>query len=318
MIAVGGENLIDLVSSKQAASKQAEGEPPHYLAMPGGAPFNVAMAAGRQGLDVTYLTPISSDAFGDLLAARLAQSNVAIAAARVHQPTSLAVVSLDTKGVPSYSFHRNDTAERQVTLEMLNDCLPGNTDIFHVGGLALIDGDDADAWNALFQQCKRHGILTSLDPNVRPALIADRDQYVERLSQLMNLADIVKLSDEDLQWLYPNRPIERALADCHADCRASLFILTLGPDGARGFVGAGDIHIPSAKTETIIDTVGAGDTFMAGILRWAVDTGRLTPQALYHTDLETLATALTFAAKAAAMNCAHNGCNPPWRDQIDL
>jgi fructokinase len=314
MIAVGGENLIDLVSSKQAASKQAEGEPPHYLAMPGGAPFNVAMAAGRQGLDVTYLTPISSDAFGDLLAARLAQSNVAMAAARVHQPTSLAVVSLDTKGVPSYSFHRNDTAERQVTLKMLNDCLPGNTDIFHVGGLALIDGDDADAWNALFQQCKRHGILTSLDPNVRPALIADRDQYVERLGQLMNLADIVKLSDEDLQWLYPNRPIERALADC----RASLFILTLGPDGARGFVGAGDIHVPSAKTETIIDTVGAGDTFMAGILRWVVDTGRLTPQALYHTDLETLATALTFAAKAAAMNCAHNGCNPPWRDQIDL
>jgi len=236
----------------------------------------------------------------------------------VHQPTSLAVVSLDTKGVPSYSFHRNDTAERQVTLEMLNDCLPGNTDIFHVGGLALIDGDDADAWNALFQQCKRHGILTSLDPNVRPALIADRDQYVERLSQLMNLADIVKLSDEDLQWLYPSRPIERALADCRADCRASLFILTLGPDGARGFVGAGDIHVPSAKTETIIDTVGAGDTFMAGILRWVVDTGRLTPQALYHTDLETLATALTFAAKAAAMNCAHNGCNPPWRDQIDL
>jgi len=318
MIAVGGENLIDLVSSKQAASKQAEGEPPHYLAMPGGAPFNVAMAAGRQGLDVTYLTPISSDAFGDLLAARLAQSNVAIAAARVHQPTSLAVVSLDTNGVPSYSFHRNDTAERQVTLKMLNDCLPGNTDIFHVGGLALIDGDDADAWNALFQQCKRHGILTSLDPNVRPALIADRDQYVERLGRLMNLADIVKLSDEDLQWLYPNRPIERALADCHADCRASLFILTLGPDGARGFVGAGDIHIPSAKTETIIDTVGAGDTFMAGILRWVVDTGRLTPQALYHTDLETLATALTFAAKAAAINCAHNGCNPPWRDQIDL
>jgi len=318
MIAVGGENLIDLVSSKQAASKQAEGEPPHYLAMPGGAPFNVAMAAGRQGLDVTYLTPISSDAFGDLLAARLAQSNVAIAAARVHQPTSLAVVSLDTNGVPSYSFHRNDTAERQVTLKMLNDCLPGNTDIFHVGGLALIDGDDADAWNALFQQCKRHGILTSLDPNVRPALIADRDQYVERLGQLMNLADIVKLSDEDLQWLYPSRPIERALADCRADCRASLFILTLGPDGARGFVGAGDIHVPSAKTETIIDTVGAGDTFMAGILRWAVDTGRLTPQALYHTDLETLATALTFAAKAAAMNCAHNGCNPPWRDQIDL
>jgi fructokinase len=312
MIAIGGENLIDLVSAKQTDNEQ-----PHYVAMPGGSPFNVAMAAGRQGYDVTYLSPISSDAFGDLLATRLVESHVAIAAPRVQQPTSLAIVSLDSDGAASYSFHRNGTAERQVTCEKLASYMPRKTDIFHVGGLALIDGDDADAWKMQFQLCKNSGILTSLDPNVRPALVSDRYQYMARLSALMKIADIVKLSDEDLEWLYPDRPLEQALRDCRADCNAALFILTLGAKGAHGFVDAGDVHIPSAKTDRIIDTVGAGDTFMATILSWVVETDKIKPQALRKTDMASLKTALSGAAKAAAMNCEQSGCNPPWRYQLN-
>lgn len=311
MIAVGGENLIDLVSGKQTNNEQ-----PHYLAMPGGGPFNVAMAVGRQGCDVTYVTPISTDAFGDLLAARLFESNVAIAAPRVQQPTSLAVVSLTSDGVASYSFHRNNTAERQITRETLASYVPPETNIFHVGGLALIEGDDAEAWKAQFQRCKDAGILTSLDPNVRPALIHDRNQYGARLHELMNIADIVKLSDEDLHWLYPDRPLEQALADCRADCNAALFILTLGAAGAHGFVEAGDVHVPSATIDIMVDTVGAGDTFMATILRWIIETGRTTPETLGNTDIAALTTVLSAAAKAAALNCAQSGCNPPWRDQV--
>ena len=155
MLAVGGENLIDLVSGSPTGNGL-----PTYVANPGGAPFNAAMAAGRQGHDVAYMTPISSDALGDLLADRLVESGVTIAAPRVSQATSLAVVSLGAEGVPGYAFHRNGTAERQVTRDQLDSWLPPATNILHVGGLALIDGPDADAWEGCFADCKARGLLT--------------------------------------------------------------------------------------------------------------------------------------------------------------
>lgn len=312
MIAVGGENLMDLV-----ARNRNDGEQLEFIAAEGGGPFNVAMAAGRLGVDVSYLTPISTDRFGDLLSERLLQSNVTITGARVQQPTSLAVVSVDADGVPSYAFYRNGTAERQVTPETLAGASPEETAIFHVGGLALIDGDDAEAWKQHFTTCKTKKILTSLDPNVRPALVSDRDTYVERLRQMMKNADIVKLSDEDLVWLYPSRPLEQALAECRADCNSALFILTLGADGSRGFVEAGEVHVPAAQTHNITDTVGAGDTFMASILAWIIETRRGDLQSLSTTDTGSLAASLGRAAEAAALNCEQRGCNPPWRDQLE-
>ncbi len=312
MITVGGENLIDLV-----AKTQRDGEQIEFIAAQGGGPFNVAMAAGRLGVEVSYLTPISSDRFGDLLSDRLRQSNVAITGARAQQPTSLAVVSVDANGVPSYGFYRNDTAERQVNAKILASTMPQETAVFHVGGLALIEGDDAEAWEQHFKDCKAKAILTSLDPNIRPALVSDRDSYVDRLRQMMAVADIVKLSDEDLVWLYPGCPLDKALAECQADCNAALFILTLGADGARGFVTAGEVHVPAAQTRQIIDTIGAGDTFMASILAWVIETGRDNLESLSTTDIESLAASLGRAAKAGALNCEQSGCNPPWLDQLD-
>ena len=312
MIAVGGENLIDLV-----AKNKNDGGKLEFIAAEGGGPFNVAIAAGRLGVDVSYLTPISTDRFGDLLSERLLQSNVTITGARVQQPTSVAVVSVNANGAPSYSFYRNGTAERQVTPKTLVAALPRETAIFHVGGLALIEGEDAEAWKQHFNTCKAKTILTSLDPNVRPALVSNRDAYVNRLRQMMKNADIMKLSNEDLVWLYPGRSLEQALAECRADCNAALFILTLGADGSRGFVEAGDIHVPAAKTHYITDTVGAGDTFMASILAWIIETGRNNLQSLSKTDNGSLAASLERAAKAAALNCEQRGCNPPWRDQLE-
>ena len=127
MISIGGENLIDFVSGDPAANGL-----PQYVANPGGSPFNVAMAVGRQGHKVAYLTPISEDALGDLLAERLVESQVSLAATRVPQPTSLAVVSI-TDGIPTYAFHRNGTAERQVTKQDLHRDMPPDTRMFHVG-----------------------------------------------------------------------------------------------------------------------------------------------------------------------------------------
>ena len=310
MIAVGGENLIDLVSGDAAANGL-----PHYVANPGGSPFNVAMAAGRQGQNVAHLTPVSEDALGDLLADRLVQSHVRLVAPRVPHPTSLAVVSI-TDGIPSYAFHRNGTAERQVTKDSLQRNMPASTRIFHVGSLALIDGDDADTWETVFADCQQRGVMTSMDPNVRPGLISDSEGYVARIKRMMRHADIFKLSDEDLEWLYPDRPIEDALADCRADCGAVLFILTLGGAGSRAFLGDIELQADAPAVENLVDTVGAGDTFMASILSWVIENDLAARTALAAIDEDALRAVIRRAGAAAAINCGRSGCNPPWRNEL--
>ncbi|MBU74270.1 MAG: carbohydrate kinase [Rhodospirillaceae bacterium] len=313
MLAVGGENLIDFVSSQPAGNGL-----PNYRANPGGAPFNAAMAVGLQGQAVVYLTPISTDALGELLANRLVDCGVTVAAPRVLHPTSLAVVSVGPDGGASYAFHRNGTAERQVTVGGLDSWLPAATQIFYVGGLALVDGADGDVWEDFFMRCKARGILTAIDANVRPALILDRDSYLARLRRMMKKADIFKLSNEDLLWIYPDHVLDAALEMCRAECDAALFILTMGPDGARGFAGGADITVPATPVPQMVDTVGAGDTFMASILAWALDTGRTDRAALNAIELDGLETVMRRATQAASINCARQGCNPPTRAELGL
>ncbi|MEL0132009.1 MAG: carbohydrate kinase [Rhodobiaceae bacterium] len=310
MISVGGENLIDLVSGEAAANGL-----PQYVANPGGSPFNVAMAVGRQGREVAYLTPVSKDALGDLLAERLVQSHVKLVASRLPHPTSLAVVSI-TNGIPSYAFHRNGTAEREVSIDSLERDMPAATTLFHVGSLGLIDGDDADSWERFFVDCQTRGLMTSMDPNVRPGLIKDRDGYIARIRRMMRHVDIFKLSDEDLEWLYPDRSLDEALAACRADCDAVLFILTLGGAGSRAFLGGIEIQADAPAVENLVDTVGAGDTFMATILSWVVESGLVTRAALAAIDEDTLRAAIHRAGAAAAINCGRSGCNPPWREEL--
>jgi len=310
MISVGGENLIDLVSGEAAANGL-----PQYVANPGGSPFNVAMAAGRQGRQVAYLTPVSEDALGELLAECLVQSHVELVAPRLPHPTSLAVVSI-TDGIPSYAFHRNGTAERQVSIDSLERDMPAATTLFHVGSLGLIDGDDADSWERFFVDCQTRGLMTSMDPNVRPGLIKDRDGYIARIRRMMRHVDIFKLSDEDLEWLYPDRSPDEALAACRADCDAVLFILTLGGAGSRAFLGGIELQADAPAVENLVDTVGAGDTFMATILSWVVESGLVTRAALAAIDEDTLRAAIHRAGAAAAINCGRSGCNPPWREEL--
>lgn len=312
MLAVGGENLIDLVSG----AIDAQGLP-SYVANPGGSPFNVALAAGRQNQEVAYLTPVSSDALGNLLAGRLNECGATLAGRRVPHPTSLAVVSVEG-GAASYSFHRSDTADRQVTLRNLKDAMPSQAEAFHVGSNCLVEGDDAQAWEEFFTHCHEAGILTSLDPNIRPGLIPNREVHMERLRRMMLRADIFKLSDEDLEWMYPDVASEDALRACRDECPAGLFVLTLGANGARGFAGDAEVAIDAPEVETLVDTVGAGDTFMASMLAWCLEDGHKSRNALAALDEEALGCAMARAAKAAAINCGRAGCDPPGREELGL
>jgi fructokinase len=316
MIAVGGENLIDLVST---FSKEGL---PVYIAHPGGSPFNVAMAAGQQGAKSCYLTPISSDKLGDLLVARLEAAGVMLAGGRSDKPSSLAVVSIED-GIPSYGFYRRDTAERQVSTNFLNHITPDEVQILHLGSAALIDGEDAQAWEAAFakhHQAGRDGAaaLTSLDPNIRPLLVADADSYRARVKRMMQHADILKLSDEDLHWLYPAATLEEGFEACMRDSKAALTVLTKGADGIIAQASGTPFEIPAHKIDNLVDSVGAGDTFMASLLVWCNHHQITSRSALENHSEAQIKQALQRAAIAAALNCQKQGCQPPSHQEIDL
>lgn len=308
-IIVGGENLIDFVENADADGA------PQFSANAGGAPFNMAIASARQGCHVDYLTPISKDRLGGLLAERLAESGVNLKAPRVDAPTSLAVVSL-VEGQANYQFYRKDTAERQITRNHLDKVLDAGAWLFHIGALALVDGADGALWEQFFIDCHRQGIITSLDPNIRPILVGARAPYIKRLETMFQYADIIKLSDEDLAWIYPNEDILAAFERLIAASNKGLRVLTKGADGAVARSVAATAEAPAHPVQSLADSVGAGDTFMASMLAWLVENQIYERDAIHNLSADNLKSMLARATKAAALNCEKHGCQPPFREEL--
>jgi fructokinase len=305
LICVGGENLIDHVTRDGDVS-----------ALAGGSPFNVAMALGRQDADVHYLTPISTDSWGDTLADTLTASGVALDGGRVDAPTTIARVTV-TAGIPSYTFERDSTAERQVSAESLRAAMPDETAALHTGSLALTDGPDADAWEQTCKTAYDSGVLVSLDPNVRLSVITDPDAYRARILRMMASTHLLKLSDEDLEGLYPNMSQQNALDNVRASTSASLVVMTKGPDGAAAWKGDTLIEMPAPPVPGLVDTVGAGDTFMATLLAGLARIDAVSPEALSGLDKSDIEGLIRRAGMAAAINCSRAGCNPPTAKELD-
>ena len=308
MLAVGGENLIDLVQIEDDDGR------PRFAALVGGSPCNVALAAGRQALPTCYLSPVSTDHFGDLIAAALTEAGVQLAAERVSAPSSLAVVTT-TAGAPSYSFHRNGSAERQVSLAGLRLSLPAAARILHVGSLALAEGSDAQVWEDFVRGCKEAGMIISIDPNVRPVAISDAAACRQRLYRLLALADIVKLSDEDLRWLAAGRPRCESLAQLIEATAASVLIVTCGAEDVLIAHAGGWHQLAVPPLASLQDSVGAGDVFMASMLVW-----------ICRQDWQDRLAAMPLAAKqelaghacrAAAITCGRLGCDPPTAGELE-
>jgi len=306
MILVGGENLIDFIESSDGT----------FTANLGGGPFNIAKALARQGQAVGYLTPISSDQMGDRLAADLVSDGATLLAPRSKAPTSLALVTLKN-GQPRYQFYRQKTAERQVSTTMLNRIIPTQAVAFQLGSLALTSGKDADAWAQIYRAMHARGLFTSLDPNIRPAFIKNRRKYLSRLDWILPKTDLLKLSDEDLNWFYPKRSLESAAAHLRTKHDIPLLVLTRGAEGASGFTTQGQFDVAAPKAEPFLDAVGAGDTFMGTLLAQLSNAGLLTRSALEGASETALRPIIETAAKAAAMNCETSGCNPPYSASLE-
>ena len=306
MILCCGEALIDMLPRQTATGEAAFA--PHA----GGAVFNTAIALGRLGEETGFFCGLSSDLFGALLVSVLAESSVSTALCpRFDRPTTLAFVTL-VNGQARYAFYDENTAMRSLTSDDLPDLGP-EIDAVFFGGISLVSEPCGAAFEAL---CLRHADkVVMIDPNIRPGFIRDEAAYRARLRRMFSVADIVKLSDEDLHWLMPDSPEDLAIAALLSQ-GIKLVLITRGAKGATGFTRAGSVNVPAHKI-TVADTVGAGDTFNAGFLSGLVRAGALGKQAVAQLSEDVLRVALSRASQCAAITASRAGANPPWEAELD-
>jgi fructokinase len=289
----------------------AKGEPafaPHA----GGAVFNTAIALGRLGVPTGFFYGLSTDLFGDLLTNTLAASRVdSSLAPRSARPTTLAFVTLEN-GQARYAFYDENTAGRLLSDADLPALPPEVTALFF-GGISLVNDPAAAALDRL-QANACASRVTMIDPNIRPGFITDEPAYRARLDAMIARADIVKLSDEDLHWLYGPGDVS-TLARRIVTAGPRLVFITEGAAGARAVTATQDRFV-AATPVTVADTVGAGDTFNAGALAALHRAGCLTKPRLAALSDATLDAALTLGNRAAAVTVSRPGANPPWEHEL--
>lgn len=302
-VVVCGEALIDLTP---------DGD--RYAAHPGGGPFNTAVALGRLGVPTAFCSRVSTDGFGQLLRSRLAESGTSPdLIVDTTDPTSMAVVSLNDHREAEYSFYVQGTADRGLLPDHLPAELPASVQALHFGTLSLVLEPGASTYESLMR--REHGKrVLLLDPNCRPRLIPDRETYLERLEGWVTLMDAVKVSAADLAWLYPDAaPAE--IAGRWQRLGAALVVVTDGGRGATAYHGHEVVSVPT-PTVTVADTIGAGDTFNAGLIAWLHEHGNLTPAGIVALTTDDVRDLLAFAAAAAAVTCSRPGADPPRRDEL--
>ncbi|PBC71277.1 fructokinase [Streptomyces sp. TLI_235] len=279
---------------------------------PGGGPANTAVALARLGTPVAFRARLADDVFGRLFRAQLTDSGVdlsgCVAAA---EPSTLAVAELDGEGRASFSFHAEGTADWQWTEAELAAVPPGGAACVHTGSLALVRDPGGRAIEAYLARAAA-GATVSIDPNVRPLLV-DPAVYRERLPRWCALADILRLSEDDVEHLFPGSGVEAVCDRFHTD-GVPLVVVTLGAQGALASLNGRRIAVPARRVE-VVDTVGAGDAFTAGLLH-RLGAGGLLGGRLDGLTAAAAAEACRFASEVAALTCAVAGPNPPWADRL--
>jgi fructokinase len=294
---VCGEALIDLIP---------RGE--QKIAIVGGGPANTAKALARLGFDSYFIDGISTDGFGGMIKDQLLHDGVNLKYAHYSdKQTCTADVSLDKAGVASYVFTIDGTA----TFDFTNDWLPDPAEIkpvvLQIGTLATIVQPAADV---LLEWAKRVAKVAPVvfDPNVRSSVQPDRPKYQEAIAKWAAISAVIKVSEDDLSWLYPEQD-QIAIAEEWIKGGSTLVIITKGSYGIIGVTKDDVVSVPGVKIE-VVDTVGAGDTVGAIVVEAIVERG------LEVITGDVLREVLVRATKAAAITCSRAGANPPTRDEI--
>ncbi len=308
MILCCGEALIDMLPRTTTLGEEA------YAPYAGGAVFNTAIALGRLGIETAFFTGLSDDMLGDVLRESLKASNVDFSLCAVSsRPTTVAFVKL-VEGSATYAFYDENTAGRMITREELplvgDDC-----EAMHFGAISLIPDPCGDAYEALLTRESAKRVI-SLDPNIRPGFIKDQQAHAARIRRMAGLSDIVKFSDEDLEWFGMGG--DHAVMAAHwLNGGVKVVIITKGADGADAYTKDFIVSVPGEKAE-VVDTVGAGDTFDAGFLASLKMQDLLSKKKVAAISQVAVREALAFAAKTAAITVSRAGANPPWKSELGL
>jgi fructokinase len=306
MILCCGEALIDMLPRMTVQGEAA------FAPYVGGAVFNSAIALGRLGAPAGFFSGLSSDLFGGQFREALGASKVSSTYAHTSpRPTTLAFVRL-TNGQATYTFYDENTAGRMLTIEDLPK-LGSEIEAMLFGAISLISEPAGSAYEE-FMRREHDSRVMMLDPNIRPNFIPDKAKHLRRIREMMAMADIVKLSDEDLNWFDEAGSHEDVIRNW-LDRGPKLIVVTHGAEGAIGYSREHKVTVVPRKVE-VVDTVGAGDTFNAGILASLHEQGLLTKADIGDLSQEAIRKALELGAKAAAVTVSRAGANPPWRHEI--
>jgi fructokinase len=294
VILVVGEAIVDVVERSDGSRTQH----------PGGSPANVAVGLARLGLEVVLATSIGTDAFGSLIESHLRDAGVELGAgSQAAATTSSAVARIGPDGAATYDF---DIAWDPGTIDA-----PEHVEAVHTGSIAATLAPGADAVEALVERLAPTAIV-SFDPNIRPALLPDREEAVARVERLVALADVVKVSDEDLAWLRPGESTDD-VAMRWLEAGPALIAVTRGGAGSSAFARSGRTDV-SVKPANVVDTVGAGDSYMSGLLAALAREDLLAierREVLRAIDAEAITQVCSVAATSAARTVERAGAQLP-------
>jgi fructokinase len=302
VITVVGESILDLVADPDGRC---------FAAHPGGSPANVAVGLARLGTPVRLATQLGDDLPGRLVARHLRECGVTVDLLVGSPATGLALAAVDEHGAASYDFRIFWDITRPPDLG--SGCRH-----LHTGSIAATLPPGAEVIDAMLATERSRGLVTvSLDPNIRPSLLGPRGPVRDRVERQVSRSDVVKASAPDLAWLYPGEPCQQVAARWLATGPA-LVVVTLGSDGGYGLSSIAEVSRPAVPV-AVVDTVGAGDAFMAGLLdglRRADLLGGARRGRLAEVDADTLTGLLDFAIRVAGLTCGRPGADPPSRTEL--
>ena len=306
-VLVAGEALIDFVQTPL-------GDESGFVPFPGGSPLNVAVGLSRLGVSTGFLGRLSNDLFGEMLLRHLQQNGVDLRYVdHGDGPTTLAFVVEKPGQEAIYAFYANGAEDRQLDTGSLPEQFSPTLQAIHFGSYSLAIEPIGTALTSLMEREHGHRLL-SLDPNVRPSIIGDRDLYRRKLLKWIGLCDVVKLSRADAEFVWPGDDLVES-AHRWFERGPRLVVVTSGRDPVIGITRRGTVEV-AVPPVGVVDTVGAGDAFTSGLLAWLRQTAHLDQESLDLLTPDELAAGLAFAARVAAVTCTRRGATPPTRDEI--